>query len=177
MSKSKIIHSNILYRGKWLTLRRDEISKPDGTKATHEIVLRNNGIIIIPVYKEKILITRMYRYPIDDYSWEFPMGFINKKEDSVLAAKRELEEETGLIPLNTQFLGEIWAWSGLLNQKIFVFVATEFEEGSQKLEKTENDLIFKFVSKDGFQSMVRENVIRNTATLAAYQMWNSHEKR
>jgi len=179
MSKTKILKSELLYEGKWLTLKRDYICKPDGSKATHEILLRNNGVIIIVRYKENFLLTRMYRYPVDANSWEFPMGFIDvqNSEEPKDAAKREVEEETGFRTSLLEPLGEIWAWSGLMNQKIYVFEAKVAGKGIQKLDDTEQDLIYEYCTKKELEIKIKNNEIKNSATLAAYQLWNSkHEE-
>ena len=39
---------------------------------------------------------RQFRYPINDYIYEFPAGLVEKGEDATVAAVREMYEETGL---------------------------------------------------------------------------------
>jgi len=179
MPKVKILKSKIIYKGEWLTLRRDHILKPDGSKAVHEILLRNNGVIVIIRHRGRFLLTRMYRYPVNSDSWEFPMGFISIHDDESphSAATREIEEETGFKIHHPKQLGEIWAWSGLMNQRIFVFEATIAGKGKQKLDDVEQDLIWEYCTKTELEKKIRNNNIKNSATLAAYQLWNSvHEK-
>lgn len=61
-----------------------------------------DGVIIYSVYqdketkKEKIVLIRQYRCPIDDYIYEFPAGLVDEGEDFKTAGVRELKEETGL---------------------------------------------------------------------------------
>lgn len=58
-----------------------------------------DGVIIYGVYgerKDKIALVRQYRYPIDDYIYEFPAGLVEEGEDLTKAAIREMQEETGL---------------------------------------------------------------------------------
>lgn len=171
MSKSKIIKTTVLYKGHWLTLNEDTIVKPDGTKTTHEVILRNNGIILVLKYNNKFVLTKMYRYPVDEYSIEFPMGFIDKGENPRDAAIREVEEETGLKVKDVNFLGETWAWSGLMNQSIFVFSANVSGKGKQNLEETEQDLESFYVDQSELEKLIESNAIKNSATLAAYQLW------
>jgi ADP-ribose pyrophosphatase len=58
-----------------------------------------DGVIIYGVYgekKDKVALVRQYRYPIDDYIYEFPAGLVEVGEDFTEAAIREMYEETGM---------------------------------------------------------------------------------
>lgn len=62
---------------------------------------KNNadGVIIYSLYGEKrdrVVLIRQYRYPVDDYVYELPAGLVEKGESFRAAAVRELHEETGL---------------------------------------------------------------------------------
>lgn len=62
---------------------------------------KNNpdGVIIYALAgekKDKVVLIRQYRYPINDYIYEFPAGLVEEDEDYVLAAGREIFEETGM---------------------------------------------------------------------------------
>lgn len=55
-----------------------------------------DGVIIYSLYKDKVVLVRQYRYPIDGYIYELPAGLIEDGEDFHQAAIREMHEETGL---------------------------------------------------------------------------------
>lgn len=61
--------------------------------------LCSNGIVIYPVWeedKEKLVMIRQYRYPLDTWIYELPAGLIDGGETPSQAAVREMKEETGL---------------------------------------------------------------------------------
>lgn len=61
--------------------------------------LKASGVIIYSVYgekRDKIVMVRQYRFPLNDYIYEFPAGLVEDGEDFYDAGKRELYEETGL---------------------------------------------------------------------------------
>lgn len=58
-----------------------------------------DGVIIYGVYgekKDKLVLVKQFRYPINDYVYEFPAGLVENGEDMLEAAVREMYEETGL---------------------------------------------------------------------------------
>lgn len=58
-----------------------------------------DGVAIYGVYgenKDSVALVRQFRYPINDYIYEFPAGLVEKGEDATVAAVREMYEETGL---------------------------------------------------------------------------------
>ena len=65
--------------------------------ATHDN--HPDGVILCGVYgeeKDRLVLIRQYRYPIDGYVYEFPAGLVEHGEDMVQAGIREMLEETGL---------------------------------------------------------------------------------
>ncbi len=58
-----------------------------------------DGVIVYGVYgedKDRLVLIRQFRYPVNDYVYEFPAGLVDPGEDLQTAGVRELFEETGL---------------------------------------------------------------------------------
>ena len=58
-----------------------------------------DGVILYGVYgeeKDKVVLIRQFRYPINGYVYEFPAGLVEPHEDMLDAGIREMQEETGL---------------------------------------------------------------------------------
>lgn len=84
-----------LYRGRWLSLRK---------RGRWEYVERNNpggaAIIVAVTPQDRVLFVEQYRVPILQPTIEMPAGLVGdlqgqEDEGILLAARRELEEETG----------------------------------------------------------------------------------
>jgi ADP-ribose pyrophosphatase len=74
--------------------RKDSDSIKAATHDNHP-----DGVILCGVYgekKDKLVLIRQYRYPIDGYVYEFPAGLVEPGEDMLEAGIREMKEETGL---------------------------------------------------------------------------------
>ena len=60
---------------------------------------RPDGVILYGVHgekKDKVVLIRQFRYPVNSYVYEFPAGLVEPGEDMLEAAIREMQEETGL---------------------------------------------------------------------------------
>jgi len=58
-----------------------------------------DGVILYGVYgetRDRVVLVRQFRYPLNDYVYEFPAGLVEPGEDMLDAGIREMFEETGL---------------------------------------------------------------------------------
>ena len=65
--------------------------------ATHD--QQPDGVILYGVHgenRDKVVLIRQFRYPVNDYVYEFPAGLVEQGEDMLEAGIREMFEETGL---------------------------------------------------------------------------------
>ena len=72
---------------------------PTGHTVDMEIV-RHPGSVVLLLISEpgSIDLIWQYRYTIDRWIWEWPVGSLKRNEDPDRAAARECEEEIGLVP-------------------------------------------------------------------------------
>ncbi|MBU6246989.1 MAG: NUDIX hydrolase [Xanthomonadaceae bacterium] len=107
-----------LYRGRWLTLRQ---------RGRWEYVERNNpggAVIILAVTPEdRVLFVEQYRVPILQRTIEMPAGLVGdlaeqEGEGALIAAVRELEEETGYRCGRIEFIHEGPSSSGMSTEMI-----------------------------------------------------------
>ena len=91
------VESRRVHEGNIINLRVDTLRLNDGQTVTREVVEHEGGVVIAcrPA-EDQIILIRQYRYSIDDYLMELPAGRIEKGEDPLKAAQRELTEETGI---------------------------------------------------------------------------------
>ena len=74
------------------------VDEPEKIKAVTK-VNTPNGVIMYGVYgenKDKVVLVRQFRYPVNGYVYEFPAGLVEPGEDAMEAGVREMFEETGL---------------------------------------------------------------------------------
>lgn len=134
----KTIASETIYDGKIITVKKDNVLLEDGNEAIREIVVHHGGVCIIPITDDNMVyIVRQYRYAFQKVLLEFPAGKLEKDEDPILAAHRELEEEIGVKATELIDIGEMYPSCGYLTEIIHLYVAKGLVRSKQKLDEDE----------------------------------------
>lgn len=159
------IDSTELLRGHFLQVQRDTVRLPDGAHATREYVVHPGAVMVIPLLDDgRVLLERQYRYPMQRVMIEFPAGKLDPGEDSLVCARRELQEETG-------YSAQAWARAGVLHPVISY--ATEFIDiwfargltaGEQRLDEGEHLDVFCATPAE-LLNWCRDGVVTDAKTL------------
>lgn len=166
------LSSRIAYENPWMTLREDEIERPDGSHGIFGVVEKPDFALIVPFDGEGFYVVEQYRYPVDGRYVEFPQGSWEDTPgaDPLDLARGELAEETGLRARKLTHLGHLFEAYGYSNQGFDVFLATELEQGEQALSVEEADLRVRYLSVADFTAAVLDGRIKDAPTLAAYAL-------
>ncbi len=112
-----------------MTLRIDDVEKPDGSHTEHEVVRGPDAAGMVVLHPERgVLMIWRHRFMPDTWGWEIPGGAIDEGESPEAAARRECLEETGW-----RVIGQVRHLSthhpsvGLVNQTFHVYLATDAE--------------------------------------------------
>ncbi|WP_345751976.1 NUDIX hydrolase [Microbacterium rhizophilus] len=103
------LSESVVYRGR-LTLVDHAVRLPDGTQTSYEVDESIPfAVATLVVDGDHVLLARQYRYPLRRWIYDLPGGAGHESEEPVEAARRELEEELGIIaddlrPLHTFFI-------------------------------------------------------------------------
>lgn len=133
--KEKTISSEIKYQGYIVNVRRDDVLLSNGHEHFREVIEHPGGVVIVPVTNDnRIILVRQWRYPVGQELTEVPAGKLNRGEDPFLAAKRELEEETGYFANKWEPLGSIYTAPGFCDEKLYLYKAYDLTKSKQKLD-------------------------------------------
>lgn len=153
-----------------MTVTEDELVTDHGDHVTYGIVRKEPFSVVIPWDGEKMLLVGQYRPTAETFSWEFPMGHA-EQDEPLVAAKRELAEETGLIAPDLISLGTFYPAIGTMNQLGYLYLATQWDTGKQTLDISEKGMKQRWVTNEEFESLVRDGTIKDGPTITAYKFF------
>ena len=159
--KYEVLESRYLIQRPWLTARLDSAKLPDGRLVPEYYVLEYPDWVNVIAITEggEIIMERQYRHAAGKNAFEIPCGVIEKAEDPLDAAKRELQEETGYGEGQWSLLMEGYPNPGCMSNRCFSFLATGVKNISgQSLDATE-DLSVHLLSKDYVRELLEDGEI------------------
>ena len=166
----KTLRKNYMYRGKILTLRKDDALLPNGEPCVREIIEHSGGACVLYVENNAVLFVRQYRYAYGESVLEIPAGKLNEGENPKLAAARELEEETGVKAEDLELLYTVYPTPGYTNEKIYIYRAYGGKKTQMHLDEGEFvDVVWLPVDKA--KEMLKKGEIKDAKTIIALQRY------
>lgn len=161
------VHSETIFDGKIIKVKRDQAELPDGGLAVREVVEHPGGVCVLALDEDlTVTLVRQFRYPIQQQLLELPAGKLEYGEDHFSAAVRELSEETGLEAEEWTYLGYMLSSPGFCTEKIHMYLARKLKRQRQHLDEDEflDVLVMPF---DALVKHVMDNTIADGKTAAA----------
>lgn len=155
--KWKTLKSDYLFKRPWLTARRDIVELPDGRIYDEYYVLEYpDWVNVIAITQDgKMVMERQYRHARQTISTEICAGVMEKGEDPLTAAQRELQEETGYVGGDWKELLTLSPNSSAMTNQCHCFVAYGVEKTSNQHLDTMEDLeVFLATPKEVYQLLL-----------------------
>ena len=135
----KTLDSRIVYTNPWITVREDQVIRPDGAPGIYGVVETRIATGVLALTPDmRLVLVGQYRYTMNEYSWEIIEGGTDPGESPLPAIQRELREEAGLTAERWEPIGgEIHMSNCHSSEKGFLFVATGLHEVQAEPEGTE----------------------------------------
>lgn len=169
---NNLISKEIKYDGPRFDVIQKQYKREDGLKIIRDCVEPGNAVIIIPVNeKEEVVFIEQYRETIENIALELPAGMIEIGEEPEEAAKRELEEETGIKAKKIEYLTSCYTSAGYTSEKIYIYLAKDFEYGKQNLDETEEILSIRKIPIQECMKMILEDKMDHASVYIAIQTY------
>jgi ADP-ribose pyrophosphatase len=121
----EVVSSDVVYRGAVWDVRSDRVRYGDG-EIVRQYIDHTGAVAIVALDDEgRVLLIQQYRHPIRHRDWELPAGLLDVAgEEPLLAAQRELAEETDLAAAHWEPLAGTYATPGSSSEIVHFFLAT-----------------------------------------------------
>ena len=178
----KVFSSKRMFHGRVFDVYSDRISEPGGIPHIKDVIRHSGSAVILPVQypaagsksaEPQILLERQYRHAAGRYLWEIPAGRLEPGESPLIAAKRELAEETGFRARRWSKLVRYYASPGFLAERMEIFLAEELTHGADSPDDDEI-IHFRFFPLSKVLSMIASNRLEDSKTMLAVLLF---EKR
>ncbi len=134
----RILRRHEIYRDPWVTLTKDDVIRPDGKPGTYSVLQLKRGVCVIAVDEAKhVYLTEEFHYGVGRTTLEAASGGCEPDEDLLVAAQRELREETGIEADRWTSFGSVDPFTANVVSPTALFVAEGLRFGPQQPEGTE----------------------------------------
>ena len=160
------LSSEMKFDGKLIKVTYD-IADVNGKEAWREVVHHPGASAVVAIDEDnRIIMEKQFRYALNDYLLEIPAGKLDAGEDPLVCAKRELEEETGIIASEWISLGTIATSPGFCNEVIHLYVAKGLSKGEIHWDEDEYVEVERYAFDELLQR-IKEEKIKDSKSLSA----------
>lgn len=150
----------------------EQVHMSDNPKVFYEIARRKKCVILIPVDYSNFILINEYRIAINQSILQFPAGKIECFEKPEDAAKRELQEETGYVFTQIEYLGSFYSAPHFCDEEFFVFGGTVKKKGFSSPTIRE-DISVVSINQNDIEQMMKKNLIQDAKSIVAFNMWRN----
>ena len=156
-----------VYDNPWIQVTHREVITPGGSNGIYGAVhFKNLAIGIIPIDENgDTWLIGQYRYTLEEYSWEIPMGGSPLGQSPLVGAQRELKEETGMTADRWTEVMRIHTSNSVTDEEGFVFLAEGLTAGEMEWDDTEQLKVWKLPFEQAVQ-LCDEGKITDAISLA-----------
>jgi len=176
IGKIKKISETVDYECPYFKINKEDFISANGKKISYYLLKRKSFVTVIVEDKGYTYLVEFFRFSIKSKTLELPAGMIEKNEKPLKAAKRELEEEAGIIAKKFIFLGWYYAFIGMSDCKAYVFLAKDISFAEQKLDEAEYGMTVKKIKISDIGNLIKKGKIKGEHVVNAYCLYLLYKK-
>lgn len=176
-TRARVLRSRMIYQGRVFGVRQDQVVEPGGVRVTRDVVTHTGSVVLLPVFPDgRILLVRQYRHAVRQFLWELVAGRIEPGERPLLAARRELLEETGYTARRFRKLLEVFPTPGFVSERMLVYLAEGLRPGDARPESDERITARRFTVAE-LKGMIRRGTLRDAKSIVGILHYLDLERR
>ncbi len=168
-----------IYNNPWITLDEDQVINPGGGNSVYgKVHFKNFAVGIVPLDEnDNTWLVGQWRYSLNEYSWEIPMGGGPIDVDLLESAQRELKEETGLTAKSWELFLKMHTSNSVTDEVGYAFVAKGLQQGETKFEETEDLEIIKLPFSEAVEMVMNGEITDSLSMIAILKLakLNNHQ--
>ncbi len=171
-SNWQTVGSRYLFKSPYFDVRQDQVTLPGGDRITYTMIEHPGYAMVVPLCADgRVVMEHVYRHPLRRTLLECPSGGLDGQPPDV-AARRELEEETGFRATHLAGLGRYAGSSGISNEYFDLFLATDLDPNGQLCHEATEQIEIELIALHQLQRMVINGKIEHgPSALAILLAW------
>jgi len=163
----KLLESKYVYQDRWLNARADKCELPDGRimEPYYVIEVPDWTNMVIITKDQRIVLVRQYRHALGTSTLELPGGVLEKDEIPKASAIREMQEETGYVSDQVEFLMKVSPNPALNNNTAYFFLAKDAEKLTDTSFDPFEEIIIETYSKDELKQLLLDGKLQHGVQL------------
>jgi ADP-ribose pyrophosphatase len=126
---------------------------------------------------DRVVLIRQFRFGTWKETLEIPGGMVDPGEDPLVAASRELEEETGYRPRHVLPIGITEPNSALQNNRLHHYLATGCVKVHAGAQEESEDIEVELVPSSKIDDLVLTGAISHALVITALYFWRLKERQ
>jgi ADP-ribose pyrophosphatase len=132
----QVVERRPLHSGRFMIFEEDLVVRRDGAEFSRDIVVHPGAVVVAPLDDDgHLLLVTQFRLPAGGALLELPAGTLDvhdgQAEDPLVAAHRELEEETGYRAGSMERIGGFWSAPGFSTEYLTLYLATDLRRADE----------------------------------------------
>ncbi|WP_059103559.1 NUDIX domain-containing protein [Shouchella shacheensis] len=173
----KTLARKTLYKGKMIDVYLEDVELPNGKQSKREIIRHPGAVAVVALTSEgKLVLVEQYRKALEKAIIEIPAGKLEPGEEPKKTAGRELEEETGYLASQLDFIASFYTSPGFADELVYIYEAKGLKAGRVSLDEDEFVDLLE-VTLEEAEQLVAEERIHDAKTCYAIQYLRLAQKR
>jgi ADP-ribose pyrophosphatase len=175
----RLVDKQVIYDGTKVRLEVHHLENDQtGRRHRREVCVHPGAVVILPFLDaETILLIRTRRYAVDEVLTELPAGTLERNEDPINCAGRELIEETGHLAGRLKPLGRIYPSPGILSERMYLFAAYDLEPTRAAPEEGEEIEVVPTKLADAVEQIRSGDIVDGKTIATILQYVQFHQGR
>lgn len=172
----KVKNSETVLDTPFVSVTKHEALLPDGNVIPdfYTVTIPDAALIVAITKDQRILLKREYRIACQSDVIECPAGMVEKGEQPLETAKRELLEETGFVSDHWTYLGPTWESTSKLTNTMHLFLAENCVQAStQHLDRNERIDVFTVPLPEAVEMVMAGKINANSTAHAILKVARS----